>query len=291
MKIYLTLILIYFTTSLFSQTLACDKIVCINGEEIEALISEITPHIISYKKCDNADGPKYSIERTKVFVIKYKNGTKEVINDLNNPIVKSPKPKKVKKPHNKFYKGVELHYDLMYNKKSISNNGKSSYNLYASFLMNYKLNDIVEFDGSIGGGGGSFIYIISTYNTYNFNHIKNYSYSETNLQNGGEGFLGIANLGVRVNYLNFIENKNRIINPFIKSEISIKKANKDPIISYSILTGMNINKKITISIGYKYTPMKAVITEYSKNSFSNGKIIGHSTIGFHNILGKISFEF
>ena len=83
MKIYLTLILIYFTTNLFSQTLSCDKIVCINGEEIEAIISDITPDIISYKKCGIDDGPKYSIEKTKVFVINYKKGTKQIITNLD----------------------------------------------------------------------------------------------------------------------------------------------------------------------------------------------------------------
>jgi hypothetical protein len=281
MKIYLTLFLIYFTTSLFSQIVSCDKIVCINGEEIEAIISEITPDIISYKKCDNADGPKYSIERTKVFVIKYKNGTKEVINDLNNPIAKTPKPKKVNKPHNKFYKGVELHCDEMYNRNSVSNIGKSSYNLYASFLMNYKLNDLIEFDGSIGGGIGGFYYKLYAPNPI----ILTYAYGVNN----NNGFLGIGNLGVRVNFLNFFEVKNRFLNPFIKPEISIVTAPEKPILSYSIMTGMNINKFFTISIGYKYTSMKAVTNLY--NYTDNSKSISNSKISFHNILGKISFEF
>ena len=289
MKIYLTLILIYFTTSLFSQTLACDKIVCINGEEIEALISEITPDFITYKKCDNVDGPKYSIERTKVFVIKYKNGTKEVINDLNKPIAKTELPKKIKKPHNKFYKGLEIHYDAMANPSKTNGqiiNGTyniyNSYNFYTSFIMNYKLNDLIEFDGSIGFGIGSYQYYISNSNVYNW--YKNSSTTTT--KNGDSEILGIANIGIRVNYLNFLSTKNRFNKPFIKPEISIA-AYKNPILSYSILTGMNINKFFTISIGYKYTPRRIVTTVYSNYS----KSISESVIGFHNILGKISFEF
>ena len=312
MKIYLTLFLIYFTTSLFSQTLTCDKIICINGEEIDAVISEITPEFISYKKCDNVDGPKYSVDKTKVFLIKYKNGTKEVINDLNKPIATTELPKKIKKPHNKFYKGLEIHFDAMAN--PINPNGQiingnyfrqSSFNLSGLFLCNYKVNKFIEFDALLGVGGREIDY--SKYYREDFQSSFS-TESNTKLVSGTNENYGIAEFGIRINYLNLIkQQKQQFVNPFLKPEITIVTSNKSPILSYSIILGVNFNKFISVSIGYKYTPMKTITdnsyttynytttttnntttyhtTSNTSHSYSN------STIGFHNVLGKISFEF
>lgn len=57
----------------------CDLIVLKNGDEIEAKVVEITTNKIKYNKCDNLNGPIYSLDKSQVFVIKYVNGTKEVI--------------------------------------------------------------------------------------------------------------------------------------------------------------------------------------------------------------------
>lgn len=58
----------------------CDIIVLKNGEEIEALVSEITSGLIKYKICDNPSGQDYTIKKSEVFMIKYINGTKDVFN-------------------------------------------------------------------------------------------------------------------------------------------------------------------------------------------------------------------
>ena len=57
----------------------CDNIILKNGEEISAKIIEITPDLIKYKKCNNQDGPIVSINKSEVMMIKYSNGTKELV--------------------------------------------------------------------------------------------------------------------------------------------------------------------------------------------------------------------
>jgi hypothetical protein len=57
----------------------CDVIVCNNGDEIEAKVIEIGISEIKYKKCSNLEGPTISIRNTEVLMIKYPNGTKDVI--------------------------------------------------------------------------------------------------------------------------------------------------------------------------------------------------------------------
>lgn len=70
----------------------CDNIILKNGEEIKAKVIEITQDEIKYKKCDNLNGPIYSIKKVEVLIIKYFNGTKDIINiSENNSIPKNIK--------------------------------------------------------------------------------------------------------------------------------------------------------------------------------------------------------
>jgi hypothetical protein len=62
---------------LFSQ----DILVLKNGDEIQSKIIEINPLEIKYKKFDNPDGPIILVNKTDVFMIKYQNGTKDLINN------------------------------------------------------------------------------------------------------------------------------------------------------------------------------------------------------------------
>ncbi len=60
----------------FSQ----DVIVKQNGDEIETVIIEITNDNIKYKDFNYQEGPLRNISKIEVFMINYKNGTKEVLN-------------------------------------------------------------------------------------------------------------------------------------------------------------------------------------------------------------------
>ena len=51
-----------------------------NGEEIGVKILEITPELVKYRRADNLDGPLISVLKTDVFMIRYANGTREVLN-------------------------------------------------------------------------------------------------------------------------------------------------------------------------------------------------------------------
>lgn len=57
----------------------CDVITLKSGDEIKAKVLEITQTEIKYKKCDNINGPTISLNKADIFMIKYANGTKEMI--------------------------------------------------------------------------------------------------------------------------------------------------------------------------------------------------------------------
>lgn len=57
----------------------CDLIILNNGDDISVKVVEITQSEIKYKKCDNLNGPIYSITKSEVFTIRYSNGSKEII--------------------------------------------------------------------------------------------------------------------------------------------------------------------------------------------------------------------
>ena len=66
----------------------CDIIVCNNGDEIQAKVLEIGTKEIKYKRCDNQNGPIISIPNSSVLMIKYPNGTKDLISVNKNAVDK-----------------------------------------------------------------------------------------------------------------------------------------------------------------------------------------------------------
>lgn len=89
MKFYLSLLLIAITIQpAFSQ----DNIIKKNGDEIKAKVVEVGTTEIKYKKFEKQTGPTYAISKSDVFMIKYEDGTKDVI----NPITEEKKVEPVK---------------------------------------------------------------------------------------------------------------------------------------------------------------------------------------------------
>ncbi|MBK6566905.1 MAG: hypothetical protein IPG18_17315 [Saprospiraceae bacterium] len=76
MKSIILILTSILTLNLQSQ----DIIVFKNGDELESKVTEVLPDAIKYKKWDNIDGPMYSAFKSEVFMIKYKNGTKDIFN-------------------------------------------------------------------------------------------------------------------------------------------------------------------------------------------------------------------
>jgi len=63
-----------------------DLILLKNGEEIKAVVNEVALDVIKYKKFENPDGPTYSIEKKSVFMITYKNGSKDIFSEQQTEI-------------------------------------------------------------------------------------------------------------------------------------------------------------------------------------------------------------
>ena len=59
----------------------CDNIIFKNGEELDAKVVEITTEVVKYKRCDNLEGPLISVSKNEIFMIRYKNGTKELFKE------------------------------------------------------------------------------------------------------------------------------------------------------------------------------------------------------------------
>ena len=75
MKSILFLLFTVFLTSFgFSQ----DIITKTDGNQIEAVVIKVSEDEIEYKRFDNQEGPVYVIDKDKVFMINYSNGSKDV---------------------------------------------------------------------------------------------------------------------------------------------------------------------------------------------------------------------
>ena len=59
--------------------LAQDILVKKNGDELQVKILEITPDLVKYKNFNNLEGPTISVYKRETFMIRYANGTKEVL--------------------------------------------------------------------------------------------------------------------------------------------------------------------------------------------------------------------
>jgi len=80
---------LFIPFELFAQ----DVIILKNGDEIQSVVSEIGLDAIKYKRFDNPEGPVYTLEKSKIFMIKYANGTKDVFGSQEAPVVQVPEPK------------------------------------------------------------------------------------------------------------------------------------------------------------------------------------------------------
>jgi hypothetical protein len=89
----LALIVIFSAVSAFAQ----DIITLKNGDDIEALIEKVGGEEIEDKTWNNQTGPVYVINKSEVFMIKYRNGSKEVFNTTAKPA--QTQAEQTKQPH------------------------------------------------------------------------------------------------------------------------------------------------------------------------------------------------
>jgi hypothetical protein len=81
--------------------MAQDVIIKKNGDEINSKVLEVGVTEIKYKKADNLNGPDYVIYKSDVFLIKYADGRKDIINPME-ATEDAARPKKVSNPNNAF---------------------------------------------------------------------------------------------------------------------------------------------------------------------------------------------
>ncbi|OON68356.1 hypothetical protein [Hymenobacter sp. CRA2] len=74
------LLLLVFALCFAHAARAQDILTKRTGDELSVKVLEVTPTEIRYKRTDNPDGPLFVVMRADVFMIKYANGTKEVMN-------------------------------------------------------------------------------------------------------------------------------------------------------------------------------------------------------------------
>ena len=85
---------VLLATSVFSAN-AQDFIVLKNGNDIQAVVSEIGTDDVKYKKFDNPDGPTYTLKKSEIFMIRYANGSRDVFGEAaadTPPAAQQPTP-------------------------------------------------------------------------------------------------------------------------------------------------------------------------------------------------------
>jgi len=75
---------------------AQDIITLKSGDDIEALVEKVGETEIEYKRWDNQTGPTYVVKSDKIFMINYRNGTKQVFNTPAKP--SQPQAEQVQQP-------------------------------------------------------------------------------------------------------------------------------------------------------------------------------------------------
>lgn len=74
MKHIFLLLAMFSVVCIYSQ----DVIILKDGDEIEAKVTEILPKEVKYKRASNPTGPTYTIQKSKIFMIRYQSGDKDV---------------------------------------------------------------------------------------------------------------------------------------------------------------------------------------------------------------------
>ena len=80
MKKLLIVFVLFYVGYCFGQ----DVIIMKDGDEIEAKVTEILKDAIKYKRFSNPTGPTYTIAKSKVFMIRYESGDKDVFDEIKS---------------------------------------------------------------------------------------------------------------------------------------------------------------------------------------------------------------
>ena len=73
-----------------TSAMAQDIITLKTGDDIDALIEKVGAEEIEYKRWDNQTGPVYVVKKNEIFMIKYRNGSKDLFNTTTSPSPVTP---------------------------------------------------------------------------------------------------------------------------------------------------------------------------------------------------------
>ena len=150
------------------QNAGFDVIVKLDGDLVYGLVKEVGPYYISYKRTDIPDGPVYTIPRSEVYVISYRNQVKDYINgriadqvdqDLIQPEIDSQNIEKNKNPINlnNGKLGLGLGFLRSFSKLENKNNYSSSSSFpVVSFSYEVPYNNNLQVGIMIGFGSHKF---------------------------------------------------------------------------------------------------------------------------------------
>lgn len=93
LKVFLFSVLLSLFTGSFVR--GQDVIIKQNGDEIKAIVEQVLEMEIMYRKFENPTGPIYSIAKAEIFMIKYKNGSKDVFTTQPVPATVPPQTQQV----------------------------------------------------------------------------------------------------------------------------------------------------------------------------------------------------
>jgi hypothetical protein len=133
--------LFILSTALYSRVLSQDNIILKNGDEIPATITEITINEVKYKKWKFKDGPGYTILKNEVFMIVYRNGTKDVFKENENvPIIPINKNHFKQKGFSNISELILTSYNNWYNIGSFINSQKIAFQTVTGYQLNSNFN-------------------------------------------------------------------------------------------------------------------------------------------------------
>lgn len=79
MKTLAIAFLLFYSVISFGQ----DVIILKNGDEIEAKVTEILSSEVKYKRATNITGPTYTLAKSKIFMIRYESGDKDIFDSMD----------------------------------------------------------------------------------------------------------------------------------------------------------------------------------------------------------------
>lgn len=77
-------ILLILNILLSISVMAQDVIIKRNGDELQCKIVEVSKNEVKYKRWSNQEGPMFAEKKTDIFMIKYENGEKDVMQRNNS---------------------------------------------------------------------------------------------------------------------------------------------------------------------------------------------------------------